>query len=110
MLQLTETLARRVEALPGQFGKDPTALVRELTAIHGYLNGVLREWQSDPTVMGVGATTATLGGWTQFRGFVGYDDAAVKAFRDGVADRVSAVEVLIQKASAQGGRRGVRTP
>ena len=41
-----ETLARRVNAVPAQFGSVAPTVVAELTAIHTYLNEVLRDWQA----------------------------------------------------------------
>lgn len=89
-----ETHARKILAMPGPFGTRGADLVRELTAIHRYLNAVLSEWQSDPTVIIAGGTTVALSGWTAFHGFVGYDQDAIATFTDGVATHVLAVEVL----------------
>jgi hypothetical protein len=90
-----ETLARKVEALPGPFGEAHTAVAAELSAIHSYLNGILRDWQADPTVLIVGSDTMALTTWTRFGDFVGYGEGAELDFRQGVADRIAAIEVRI---------------
>ncbi len=89
-----ETHARKIEAMPGPFGSKGAELVRELASIHRYLDAVLHEWQTDPSVIIAGGTTIALSGWTSFHGFVGYDHDAIAAFTDGVANHVIAVEVL----------------
>jgi hypothetical protein len=97
-----ETLARKVIAVPGPFGATQAALAEELAGVHGYLNGVLREWQSDPTVVVPGGTSRAVAGWPRFAAFVGYDEAAERSFREGVADRIIAIELLVHGLGATG--------
>jgi hypothetical protein len=92
-----ETLARKVEALPEPFGDAHAAIAAELSAIHGYLNGVLKDWQTDSTSVVVGGDTRALAGWARFGDFVGYADGAELAFNEGVADRVVTIELLIHR-------------
>lgn len=100
-----ETLARKVRALSAPFGPAAGQIAEELTAVHAYLNEVLREWEADP-----GAVTpdgSGPGAWPHFRAFVAYDDEAALSFRGGVADRVLAIEVAVREITTparQGGR------
>lgn len=91
-----ETLARRVDAMPRQFGSVASQVVVELTAIHTHLNEVLRDWQADPSTMAQGAPGAALATWPRFQAFVAYGPEPEASFRFGVADRVTIVELLVQ--------------
>jgi hypothetical protein len=93
-----ETYARKVAVMPGLWEAESASMAAELTSLYQYLHGVLTEWQMDPTVLAAGADTSALQGWLKFRQFLGYDQASVRAFEDGVADRMLAVELLIRAA------------
>jgi len=93
-----ERHARKVAAMPGFWGAECTPLTTELTSLYQYLHGVLMEWQTDPTVFVAGGNTAEMQGWQHFRRFVGYDEASVKSFDVGVADRMLTIELLIRAA------------
>ena len=95
-----ETLARKVESVPGPFRDVHATMTAELAGIHRYLNGVLQDWQSDPMVVVAGGSTEALAGWPRFGEFVGYGDDAERSFREGVADRVNAIESLIHGLGA----------
>jgi hypothetical protein len=94
-----ETYARKVAAMPGLWAAESTAMTTELTKAYQYLHSVLMEWQTNPTVFGAGADTSAMQAWLQFRHFLGYDEASVAAFDDGVAQRMLAIEMLIRAAS-----------
>ena len=93
-----ETHARKVTAMPGPWGAAGTPLATELTRLYQYLHGVLMEWQTDPTVFVAGGDTSAMQGWSQFRLFVGYDEVSVRAFDEGVTERMLAIELLIGAA------------
>jgi len=95
-----ETLARRVQAVPGPFGAASAVVATELGAIHAYLNRVLRDWQSEPTAIAEGGTSMPLAGWLSFSQFVGYGDDAERAFREGVTAHVEATELEIHRLGA----------
>ena len=60
------------------------------------------EWQSDPTVFVAGGDTSAMQGWSNFRLFVAYDEVSVRAFDEGVTDRMLAIEMLIRAAGTPG--------
>ncbi len=93
-----ETYARKVTVMPGLWAAESEAMAAELTGLYRYLHGVLTEWQRDPTVLAAGADTSAMQGWSNFRSFLGYDEAATQAFDDGVADRMIAIELLVRAA------------
>lgn len=93
-----ETQARKVAAMPGQWGGQGASLTTELTRLYQYLHAVLLEWQTDPTVFAAGGDTSAMQGWPNFRRFVGYDEASVRAFEEGVVGRMMAIEMLIGAA------------
>jgi hypothetical protein len=95
-----ETLARRVMAVPRPFGDAGDRIAAELAAIHGYLNSILRDWQSDPGAVVEGGTTMSLDHRATFGPFVGYGDAAEAAFRAGVTAHVEAVELFVHGLGA----------
>lgn len=95
-----ETLARRVEAVPRPFGDVHGRIALELRAMHGYLNGILKDWQSDPNAVVEGGTTVALADRASFSAFVGYGDAAEASFREGVTAHVEAIERLINGLGA----------
>ena len=97
-----ETHARKVTAMPGRWGAAGTPLATELTRLYQYLHGVLMEWQTDPTVFVAGGDTSAMQGWSNFRRFVGYDEVSVRAFDEGVTDRMLAIELLIGVADKPG--------
>ena len=100
-----ETHARKVTAMPGPWGAAGTPLATELTRLYQYLHGVLMEWQTDPTVFVAGGDTSAMQGWSNFRRFVGYDEVSVRAFDEGVTDRMLAIELLIGAADKPGAPR-----
>ncbi len=93
-----ETHARKVTAMPGLWGAAGRPLATELTRLYQYIHGVLMEWQTDPTVFVAGGDTSAMREWSQFRLFVGYDEVSVRAFDEGVTDRMLAIELLIGAA------------
>jgi len=93
-----ESHARKVAMLPGSWGDHAAPLVTELTRVYEYLRGVLSEWQRDPTVLQAGEETAAIAGWPNFRGFVGYDDEATRAFEGSVAQRMLTIGMLVRDA------------
>ncbi len=93
-----ETYARKVAVMPGLWEAESASMSAELTSLYQYLHGVLYEWQMDPTILAAGADTSAMQGWLSFRQFLGYDEASVRAFDEGVADRMLAVELLIRAA------------
>jgi hypothetical protein len=93
-----ETQARKVAAMPRSWGAAGRPLANELTRMYEYLHGVLMEWQTDPTVIVAGGDNAAMLGWPSFRLFVGYDEVSVRAFDEGVTDRMLAIELLIGTA------------
>lgn len=95
-----EMLARRVAAIPGPFGEIHNPLIAQLEAIHGYLNGVLRDWQTDSTVVAMGGTTVALAGWQRFRAFVDYGEEPERSFRESIADRITSIELLVHGLGA----------
>jgi hypothetical protein len=95
-----ETDARKVAAMPGTWGAVGAPLAAELTRMYRYLHGVLMEWQMDPTVIVHGGDSSAMQGWPNFRLFVGYDEASVHAFDEGVTERMLAIELLLGGAAA----------
>lgn len=87
--------ARKVEVLSAEFGPASIALARELSDICRYLRQVLFEWEADPTVIVAGGDASSLDRWPEFGRFVGYDEESVRAFSDGVADRITRIELLV---------------
>lgn len=90
-----EMLARKVALMPERFGPRAATIERELREAYGYLRLVLFEFEADPTSVAEGGSTAELQRWPHFLAFIGYDEASVKAFNEGVADRMSMVEQLV---------------
>jgi hypothetical protein len=95
-----EMHARTVEARPTVFGPQSEALRGELDAVSAYLRRVLLEWETDPTVVAEDADASVLLGWQHFSGFVAYDDASLRAFRDGVADPVARIDAILAQRGA----------
>ncbi len=94
--QLTyEMHARKVAALAGRFGASSERLEQDLGHIQGYLASVLREWQADPSVISNGADAAVTRRWEHFTGFVDYEEAATGTFREGVADPMVSIELIL---------------
>lgn len=90
-----EMHARKVAALAGRFGGAADGLEQALTGIHTYLATVLREWQADPEAISSRSDAAATGSWPHFSGFVDYEEAATGTFREGVADRMVTVELIL---------------
>lgn len=105
-----EMHARKVALLPGPYEGSRDELVRELTDVHDYLKGVLRDWQVDPGAIAPDRDPSAIQGWAAFQRFVGYDDASMADFRGGIADRMVTIEVLIAAASAVLGARSTGPP
>jgi hypothetical protein len=97
--QLTfEVQSRVVAALPGLWGARRASLTGELAMMSDYLRAVIREWETDPTVVVVGGDASAIQGWPAFKRFVGYDEAAVGSFQAGIVDRMLAIEGLVREA------------
>ena len=97
-----EGLARKAATLAGPLGVATDATVTRLAAIHGYLNGVMQEWEADPGAVTAQETTAALLAWPRFCAFVGYDDDAPDSFRRGVAEVIFGIETLVGSVSTGG--------
>ncbi len=90
-----EMHARKVAALAGRFGEAGEGLERALVHIHEYLASVLREWQADPGAIKAGSDAAATSSWPRFTGFVDYEEATTGTFREGVADQMVTIELIL---------------
>ena len=95
-----EMYGRVVEAQAGLFEPNREALRHELGYVSAYLRRVLLEWETDPTVVSAGADASRLVGWKHFTEFVAYDDASAQAFRNGVAEPLTRIELLLMRSGA----------
>lgn len=106
MAQLNDTQlafemhARVVGSLPALFDPDTSALHEELTGVAGYLRRVLLEWETDPQVVATDVDASPLLQWPGFMGFVGYDEASSRSFREGVAEPVARIEAMLTRRGA----------
>jgi hypothetical protein len=93
-----EIQSRKVAALPGLWGTQRSALAGELTTMSDYLQAVIREWETDPTVMVAGGDASAITGWPSFQRFVGYEEASVGGFQAGIVDRMLSIEGLVRES------------
>jgi hypothetical protein len=94
-----EMYGRVVDAQRSLFDPNTGALKQELAGVSQYLRRVLLEWETDSTVVGPGADVSALTGWKHFGEFVGYDDASSQAFRAGIAEPLTRIELLLMRSS-----------
>ena len=90
-----EMHARKVAALAGRFSDSAGPLEQALSHIHLYLASVLREWQGAPDAISSGSDSSVTRSWPHFSGFVDYEEAESGTFRDGVADQMVTIELIL---------------
>lgn len=90
-----EMHGRKVIALAGRFGESSEPLEQALSHIHAYLGSVLREWQAAPEVISTKSDSAATQHWPNFTGFVAYEEAESGTFREGVADPMVTIELIL---------------
>ena len=90
-----EMHARKVAALAGRFGESTEPLEQALGHIYTYLGSVLREWQAEPQVISTKSDGAATRNWPNFSGFVAYEEAETGTFREGVADPMVTIELVL---------------
>lgn len=82
------------------FDPNTESLQQELAGVSRYLRRVLLEWETDSTVVERGADASALIGWRHFGNFVGYDDESNQAFRTGIAEPLTRIELLLMSTAA----------
>ena len=95
-----EMYARVVEARRSLFDPNTESLQQELAGVSQYLRRVLLEWETDSTVVGPRANASALLGWKHFGEFVGYDDSSSQAFRAGIAEPLTRIELLLMRSAS----------
>ena len=106
MAQLNDTqlsvdmYSRVVEARRTLFEPNTESLKQELAGVSRFLRRVLLEWETDSTVVGRGADASALVGWKHFCEFVGYDDESSQAFRAGIAEPLTRIDLLLMSSAS----------
>jgi hypothetical protein len=95
-----EMYSRVVEAQRSLFEPNTESLKQELAGVSRFLRRVLLEWETDSTVVGPGADASALVGWKHFGEFVGYDDESSQAFRAGIAEPLTRIELLLMSSAS----------
>jgi hypothetical protein len=95
-----EMYGRVVEEQRWLFEPNTESLKQELAGVSRFLRRVLLEWETDSTVVGMGADASALVGWKHFGEFVGYDDGSSQAFRAGIAEPLTRIEVLLMSSAS----------
>ena len=95
-----EMYGRVVEERRSLFEPNADALKRELEGVSRFLRLVLLEWETDSTVVALGADASTLVRWKHFSEFVGYDDESSRAFKAGIAEPLTRIELLLMSSAS----------
>ena len=95
-----EMFGRVVEARRSLFDPNTESLNQELAGVSRYLRRVLLEWETDSTVVGPFADASALVGWKHFGEFVGYDEESSQAFRAGIAEPLTRIELLLMSSAS----------
>jgi hypothetical protein len=95
-----EMYGRVVDAQRSLFEPNTEALKQELAGVSRFLRLVLLEWETDSTVVAMNADASALVGWTHFGQFVGYDEDSSQAFRTGIAEPLTRIELLLMNSAA----------
>ena len=95
-----EMYGRVVEARRSLFEPNADSLKQELEGVSRFLRRVLLEWETDSTVVAPGADVSALVGWKHFSEFVGYDDESSRAFKAGIAEPLTRIELLLMSSAS----------